>query len=286
MIRAFSYKKFGYFCLDNNSASFHEDKQFSEFIKIFFVKAGGNITIDFQKYGSENDALFFVSPSQICFLSNNNSINGHLIFYNRDFYCVEIHDKEVSCDGILYNNVYETPRIILTEKQSKDIQTIFTDIQFEVQNEDIANEEMIRILLKQIIIKATRIWKVDNEINTMTKNKEVEFIRKFSQLVELHFKQLHTVADYANLLFVTPKNLNKKITQFTNQSPNQIIKDRIILEAKRLLAHTELNSKEIAYKLGYEDEAYFNRFFSNQTGLSPIQFRKQYHNSEGKNVQF
>ncbi|MEI9935054.1 MAG: helix-turn-helix transcriptional regulator [Ferruginibacter sp.] len=78
------------------------------------------------------------------------------------------------------------------------------------------------------------------------------------------------------MLFVTPKNLNKKLTQFGNQSPNEIIKDRIILEAKRLLAHTVITIKEIGYSLGYDDDAYFIRLFTKQTGLSPQQFRKQY----------
>lgn len=81
-------------------------------------------------------------------------------------------------------------------------------------NEGVANGEMIRLLLKQIITRATRIWKTKYKINEPSRNKEVEFIKKFSQFVEVHFKNLHTLFDYANLLFITPKNLNKKITQF------------------------------------------------------------------------
>ena len=148
-------------------------------------------------------------------------------------------------------------------------------IQYEIKNEDVANEEMIRILLKQIIIKSTRIWKAKHQLDEPVKNTEIEFLRKFSLLVEMNFKQLHTVADYAKLLFVTPKNLNKKVTQFGNQSPNEIIKARIITEAKRLLVHTNLTIKEIGYTLGYDDDAYFIRLFTTQTGLSPQQFRKQ-----------
>jgi AraC-like DNA-binding protein len=199
-----------------------------------------------------------------------------MLYYNQDFYCVEIHDNEVSCDGILYNNVYEIPAIQLSQIESDTVQKIVDEIKYETNNEDVANEEMIRILLKQIIIKATRIWKTEHKFHEPAKTIELEFIRKFSQLVELHFKNLHTVADYANLLFVTPKNLNKKVTQFGNQSPNKIIKDRIILEVKRLLVHSSLTIKEIGYNLGYEDDAYFIRLFTRQTGVSPQQFRKQY----------
>ena len=203
---------------------------------------------------------------------------GVLLYYNRDFYCVEIHDNEVSCDGILYNNVYEIPAIALSKTESSTIQNILDDIKYETDNEDVANEEMIRILLKQIIIKATRIWKTKHQLDEPVKNTEIEFLRKFSLLVEMNYKQLHTVSDYAKLLYVTPKNLNKKVTQFGNQSPNEIIKERIITEAKRLLAHTNLTIKEIGYTLGYEDDAYFIRLFTKQTDTSPQQFRKQYLN--------
>jgi len=276
MLKQFSYKQFGIISFKNDETISDQISQLTDFIKVLFLKAGGKIIIDFKQHKADTDTLFFINKSQVYKLTDIDNSDGVLLYYNRDFYCVEIHDNEVSCDGILYNNVYEIPIISLSKTESGIIQNILDDIKFETDNEDVANEEMIRILLKQIIIKATRIWKAEHQIYETVKNQELEFLRKFSQLVELHFKNLHTVADYAKLLFVTPKNLNKKVTQFGNQSPNEIIKDRIILEAKRLLAHTVLTIKEIGYSLGYEDDAYFIRLFTKQTGISPQQFRKQY----------
>jgi AraC-like DNA-binding protein len=276
MLKQFAYKQFGFISFKNDETILEQISQLTDFIKVLFLKAGGKIIIDFKQHKTDTDTLYFINKSQVYKLTDVDKAEGVLLYYNRDFYCVEIHDNEVSCDGILYNNVYEIPAIALSKTASGTIQNILDDIKYETNNEDVANEEMIRILLKQIIIKATRIWKSEHKIYETVKNQELDFLRKFSQLVELHFKNLHTVADYAKLLFVTPKNLNKKITQFGNQSPNDIIKDRIILEAKRLLAHTALTIKEIGYSLGYEDDAYFIRLFTKQIGVSPQQFRKQY----------
>jgi AraC-like DNA-binding protein len=276
MLKQFAYKQFGFISFKNDESILEQIAQLTDFIKVLFLKSGGKITIDFKQHKADTDTLFFINKSQVYKLTAIDKSAGVLLYYNRDFYCVEIHDNEVSCDGILYNNVYEIPAIALSRTESGTIQNILDSIKYETENEDVANEEMIRILLKQIIIKATRIWKADHQIYEPVKNQELEFLRKFSQLVELHFKNLHTVADYAKILFVTPKNLNKKVTQFGNQSPNELIKDRIILEAKRLLAHTTFTIKEIGYTLGYEDDAYFIRLFTKQTGLSPQQFRKQY----------
>jgi len=276
MLKQFAYKQFGFLSFKKEESIPEQLSQLTDFIKVLFLKAGGNIVIDFKNHKTTSDTLFFINKSQVYKLSDTGKCEGIILYYNRDFYCVEIHDNEVSCDGILYNNVFEIPAIQLSKTESDTVQRIFDEIKYETNNEDVANEEMIRILLKQIIIKATRIWKTEHKFHEPAKTNELEFIRKFSQLVELHFKNLHTVADYAKLLFITPKNLNKKVTQFGNQSPNEIIKDRIMLEAKRLLAHSSLTIKEIGYNLGYEDDAYFIRLFIKQTGISPQQFRKQY----------
>lgn len=276
MLKQFAYKQFGFISFKNDETILEQLSQLTDFIKILFLKAGGQITIDFKQHKADTDTLFFINKLQVYKLTEIEKAEGVLLYYNRDFYCVEIHDAEVSCDGILYNNVYEIPAITLSKKESIIIQNILDDIKYETDNEDVANEEMLRILLKQIIIKATRIWKAKHQLDEPVKNTEIEFLRKFSLLVEMNFKQLHTVSDYAKLLFVTPKNLNKKVTQFGKQSPNEIIKDRIITEAKRLLAHTNLTIKEIGYTLGYEDDAYFIRLFTTQSGISPQQFRKQY----------
>ena len=194
-----------------------------------------------------------------------------MLYYNRDFYCVAIHDKEISCDGILFHNVYEIPVVY----PDTSILNTFIEIRAEAANEDLHKEEMLRILLKQIIIRSTRLWKAAHHTNDPEARQDLEFVRKFSQLVDEHYLKYHQVAEYAALLNITPKALSKRISKYSSASPNDIIKDRIILEAKRLLVHTDLSVKEIGYKLGYEDPAYFVRLFTNQAGLAPLAFRKQ-----------
>lgn len=283
--RQFVYKKFGIAPFDSPAANQVDQSVYDPYIKILFLKKGSHINIDFNKYKLQQDALFFINVNQWYQLSAADTCRGSLIYYNRDFYCVEIHDKEVSCDGILYNNVYEIPVVYLSKDESIGVQQILSEILDELENDEPAMEEMLRILLKKLIIIGTRIWKKEHDIKTTEASQDIEFLRKFSRLVELHFRKLHTVAEYANILSMSPKILHKHITKNGQASPNDLIKERIILEAKRLLAHTALSVKEIGYSLGYEDPAYFVRLFTKQAGTSPIEFRKQYKHSEGKKVQ-
>ncbi len=275
MLKEFTYKKFGNTELKQGSCV----QSFSDVhdqIKILFLPAGFVIKVDFKEYTFRTDALLFVNPNVVIQPISAASAGGELIHFNRDFYCVEIHDHEVACDGILYNNAFEIPFIGLSESQSADIQNIFREIKTEMAQEDANTEEMLRILLKLIILKSTRIWKKQHQLADNSQQADVQFLRKFSQLVEKHYKTHHTVSDYADMLFVTPKTLSKKVSLLSKDSPNDIIKDRIILESKRLLAHTALSVKEIAHSLNYEDDAYFVRFFTKNTGISPTSFRKQF----------
>jgi AraC family transcriptional regulator, transcriptional activator of pobA len=274
MLKEFTYKKFG-----NTELTMGSHQTFSEVhdqIKILFLPAGFVLKVDFKEFSFQADALLFVNPKVVIQPISAASTAGELIYFNRDFYCVEIHDREVACDGILYNNVFEIPFIELNERQSTEIKNILREVKTEMAQEDANTEEMLRILLKLIIIKSTRIWKQQHQLAETHQQPDVQFLRKFSQLVEKNYKTHHTVSDYADMLFVTPKTLSKKIGLLTNDSPNDIIKDRIILESKRLLAHTSLTVKEIAHSLNYEDDAYFVRFFTKHTGMSPTSFRKQF----------
>jgi AraC-like DNA-binding protein len=272
--RQFTFKQFGYFDFDGNLPDLLSQHDFSAFIKIVLLKQGGRAVIDFKEYKLQEDALFFINAGQ--YYRFDDSCRGTMLYYNRDFYCVEIHDKEVACDGILFHNVYEIPVIFMPEEISVEMEGLIKSIKNELEMEDSSMEEVLRIFLKLIIIRATRIWKKDHKVAGEEARQEVEFSRNFSQLVEWHYTRYHTVAEYANLLNITPKALNKRATRYTETTPNDIIKNRIILEAKRLLVHTRLSVKEIGYKLGYEDTSYFIRLFSKQASTSPHSFRQQY----------
>ena len=129
--------------------------------------------VDFQEIAMKTDALLFINPHVI--LKPCETIGGQLMHFNKDFYCVEIHDHEVACDGILYNNVFEIPFISLNEEQSVEIQKIISDIQSELGNEDSSTEEMLRTLLKLIILKSTRIWKQQHQLSDSVQQADVQF---------------------------------------------------------------------------------------------------------------
>ncbi|WP_022826174.1 helix-turn-helix domain-containing protein [Hymenobacter norwichensis] len=250
---------------------------YKEYIKILYLPAGYRLKVDFTCYDTQQPTLFFISPNQYLELEAAGQELGYFIFYNRDFYCIQIHDLEVACDGLLFNNIRNMPKVELSDVENAFLSGVLQEMLQEFNLNDSSLEEMVRTYLKQLLIRATRSWKRQHLTTELAdQQSDLEFFRKFTRLVEEHYKSKHTVADYADLLCMAPKTITHKFNLLRLPQPNEVIKNRILLEAKRLLAHTSLTAKEIAYTLGYDDPAYFSRLFMTKTGESPSSFRANF----------
>lgn len=264
--------------VDRRSIDIINGEAYKQYIKVLYLDKGCNLTVDFSSYVTHQHSLFFVAPNQFLKIENCSSKPGYLMFYNRDFYCIQIHDKEVACDGLLFNNIHNMPLVKVPKYEIQFFDNLFVEIKNEFGLNDSSLEEMTRTYLKQLLIRATRIWKSQHiEKEVVEQNNDLEFFRKFTLLVDAHYKQKHSVAEYADVLSMAPKTVTHKFKRLKLPQPNEVIKNRIILEAKRLLVHTSLTAKEIAHELGYEDPAYFSRQFQVKTGESPSSFRTKYH---------
>lgn len=275
-----NHKKLGLISFDSSSLDLVNGETFRHYIKVLLIPAGYALTVDFTAYETQNPTLLFINTNQYLDIQSANENKAFLIHYNRDFYCIQIHDEEVACDGLLFNNIFENPTVELQGDELQTISQLFAQISDELHVQDRSSEEMIRTYLKQIIIRATRQWKKQNLQNETLDlvSTDQDFFRNFSRLVNIHYKEKHSVADYADLLNLAPKTLSNKFHKLNLENPNEMIKNRIVLEAKRLLLYSELTIKEIAYQLGYEDPAYFNRIFTQKSGKTPASFRKEIKN--------
>lgn len=261
------YKKIGI-----RTLSPHEewpDDLLKPYIKILFIPSDYVLRVDFNTHTISSPTLCFLGPNQYVEIQEVGTEPLQVLYYNRDFYCIQIHDKEVACDGLLFNNIFQAP---LISAQEDSYARLFSSISAEIISADYAHEEMIRVYLKQIIILATRQMKAALEPHLDPE--EVHEFRDFSRLLEIHYRSKHQVADYAELMGLSPKTLTHKFKRWNLENPNEYIKNRLILEAKRLLLYSTLSSKEIAYLLGYDDPAYFNRFFNSKVGTPPSTFKK------------
>ena len=126
--------------------------------------------------------------------------------------------------------------------------------------------ELLRTMLKRLIIKITRIARKQTEHYQQFTDDKMDIIRKFNLLVEGYFKEQHDVQFYAKLLNKSPKTLSNIFTMCRYPGPSKVIHKRIVLEAMRYRKYTTKSAKEIAYALGFATPAHFSRFFTTNTG--------------------
>ncbi len=245
-----------------------------ETYNIYWIKEGkGVYTIDFERFSFDGSALFFLSPGQVFSVGSEKIKTAYRLSFTRDFYCIQTHDREVACNGVLFNNVYETPFIKPCKEDRKRLDSIMEGLMEEFKNSKTAQYDMLQTYLKQFIVHSVRIQKTHIEI---TDSKETKLFKDFSLLLDQNFKTIHSVTNYATRLGVSPKSLTKHFQKLGSETPSDIIKNRIILEAKRQLVYTDNSVKHIAYDLGFNDAAYFTRFFKKAISKSPLQYRKDY----------
>lgn len=194
------------------------------------------------------------------------------LFFNREFYCIHTYDQEVSCNGLLFFGSDLTPVLQLDKEESEKLSILIQALQQEFIIHDSNQEEMLRILLKRFIISLTRLGR-RQLFKSSGKQEHIDLIRSFNVLVEEHFKEKKTVAEYAELLFKSPKTLSNVFSTISKTSPLQVIHERVATDAKRLLLFTDMPIKSIGYELGYNEYSQFSKFFKKVVGVSPGEFR-------------
>ncbi|SEI52820.1 AraC-type DNA-binding protein [Dyadobacter sp. SG02] len=192
--------------------------------------------------------------------------------YNRDFYCIIDHDSEVGCAGFLFFGSFGNLFIMLDEERWDKIELLRRIFIEELKTNDGIQTDMLRLLLKRLIIIATRLGK--KQYANQLPDTRFHLIRQYNILVEKHFKEEHEVQFYAAELHKSPKTISNLFARSGQRAPLRIIHDRIILEAKKLILYTDKSSKEIAHALGFEDAGHFSHFFKNVTGQSITSLRK------------
>jgi AraC family transcriptional regulator, transcriptional activator of pobA len=249
-------------------------KRFNSFA-IYWIQSGtGTFWADLGSYRFDACSLLFFVPYQSIRLVADTPVRGLALQFHANFLCIETYHEEVGCNGILFNDIYGVPTIALVPPSDREIAELIGSLGHEMQEEGLAHVELLLSYLKILLVKATRLKLEQQPIDWRAGGRMPVVLDELKQLVEAHYRTLHTPSEYAQRLHITPKALGKLVKTHLHKTLTELIRDRVLKQAKWDLLHTLKPVKQIAAELGFADELYFSRLFKRATGCAPTFFRE------------
>jgi len=237
------------------------------FIIVLFDNARGIHTIDFQDYAIGNKQIHVLFPDQVHKWHIEPDTTGYQLMIDRGFF-----ERFAPYFRFSFTNYINHPVIPLTDNRFNLLKYEFDAIKDELQ----AAHSLQDIISARAAVIAAIVSKAAEDIFTEAKVfQSTPKLAKFNLLIDQFFKEERFVAFYAAKLNISANYLNILCKKNLNVSATQLIQQRVLLEAKRMLQSTDLSIKEIAFQLGFVDHAYFSKFFKSQTEITPTEFREQ-----------
>lgn len=241
------------------------------YLVVLITHGQGVHEIDFQTYEVKPGRLFIMQPGQMHFWKMSDDINGYVFFHNKEFY--NKHLNRGVQDFNFFRSPLALPCLDLNAVQLKLVADLMRELLNEYNVERRLKWQKITSIISWIYIEVSREYSYSEEV------KNPGYLAKlmlFENLLEENFKSIKMPRDYAALMNVSEKHLNRITRNCLNKTTTQLIGERLILEAQRMLLHLDLTISEISDVLGFNDPSYFIRFFKKHTGLTPLRFLNTY----------
>lgn len=243
------------------------------FYHILWVRKGNPIhLVDFVPIEMEPDSMLFLSQDTVHSFDSNSDFEGKAILFTENFFCKTEQDTRLLKSMTLFNDFHSVSRIRLSNGHPV-IPALFEQIEAELKNgKDDFQSDILQSLLKTLLLHSER-ERHQQDFRDIKKSPDFDYVMRFKSLVDAQFKELKQVSGFAGQLGMTEKRLNQATQKVIGKTPKQVIDERVVLEAKRLLVHTAKSIKEIGHSLGFQETTNFTKYFKKRHGLTPVEFR-------------
>jgi len=230
-----------------------------------WIKGNGIYIIEDRKLTFQAPMFVYV-PTQI--------VHGFDVTSGSDAIVISLAHDVVSQDLLFKGNMSHTPLIIGDTRPGVQptplMEALMVTACMRYQTSPDTSGQIVRGLAIAVLGEALSVG------HTLLHHEQSTLATRIRELIELHFREAWTVADYAKILHHTPYQINQATQSAFGQTLKRLILDRKLQESKRLLAFTIRSIEAIAAEIGIPDPAYFSRFFHNECGVSPREWRRNW----------
>jgi AraC-like DNA-binding protein len=236
------------------------------------VKQGNNRHwIDFMPYIVKPDTFYFTIPQQIHLKEHAGPLEGLMASFTDEF--LQLEENRILNHLPIIQNPAGAHELLLSKQDMSFVEDVMAKMLVEFNADSSWRNQMLTSWLRVLVIYLSRLY--TEQFGEKSIDQCYCVLKSFHALIGEHYSTLHDVTAYAEKLNITPGYLTEVIKQQSGKTAIAHIHERLIVEAKRRLLHTDLSVKQIADELGFEDAAYFNRFFKRIAGITPIGYRAQ-----------
>lgn len=245
------------------------------FYNVFWIQKGSaEYSVDFKPIRLKTNSMIFMNKDRVKALDRKNKHDGKILLFTDEFFARYGTDVKYLHSSILFNDLLGVA--VIDVNGNNEIQEIFRLLEMELKKvNDDYHSGIVHGLLRSFLMLCERERKKKG-FNEPAKGPDLDYTVLFRDLLETQFKTVKTVSNYASQINVSEKRLTAATSKTLDKSPKIIIDERVMLEAKRLLVHTNLSIKEVGYDLGFEDPTYFIKYFKKHTNKTPIEFRESF----------
>lgn len=255
----------------------HQDLHYSHrhsfYHIVLFTKGAGTHIIDFQTFPVNPYQMYFMIPGQVHNWDFNGPVDGYVINFSISFFQSFLLKPDFLEEFIFFSGSVSDSVIQLPSALELKISGVFEEILSEGTENKPFGLNLVRALLLQLFILVSRLNVPPNQGLRTSYN--YTMLKNFRKLIESNYAMLRLPREYAELLYITPNHLNALCNDLLGIPAGEVIRNRLFLEAKRLLINLDLTITEISARLNFTDNSYFSRSFKKHVGLSPEEFRKQ-----------
>lgn len=239
---------------------------------VYFSKGSGKHSIDFVQFPVEAGQIYFMIPGQVHAWEFEDEPDGYIVNFSEQYIQALVANPRYLEQFVFFSGIAADQVINIPATHRLQVEQILETIVAEGNSTKVGKDDFARAALVQLLILVSRHAGKEPEAQQANYNSII--LRNFQKLVEQHYKEKKLTKDYAAMLYVTPNHLNALSKDITGRSAGELIRDRVILEAKRLLVNAKMSIAEISDELAFADNSYFSKFFKKYTGVTPEVFRK------------
>lgn len=245
------------------------------FLTVLFTEGSGIHEVDFERYEVTPGAVFLINPGQTHYWELSNA-EGIIFFHSQSFFDLNFTNRSV-LDFPFFYSIHNPSMLFLEEPTINNVVHWFDALLVEYRDQKMHYLEKIQTVLNCLYVDLSRLYDQSGMTKITKTNIDFGYIRRLENLIDEHYKAEKSPSFYAERLSITPKHLNRLTRNTLGKTTTQIITERVILEAKRLVLYHPRSLTDVSNELGFEEYAYFTRLFKKWTGSTPTEFRDLYH---------